>query len=281
MNNENILTEGQEVWVKARIAGSPIPDRDGEIKIYTTNSWDAYGEHYVLSSEIRTTEQICAEVIKEEEERLKNIGIAPPCDGQNAGREAPQNAELCEGDECWVKAKLQDPQPDRDGDYRVLIENNFTGEERVFVRPEHIRFSDPTHSTAVITFVKTDRTRKFRKGDKVRLVERWGRTPWLNCSNLELGETYTVYADEEVEDEEIYLEVYDNSEGISPFFLDLVEPTPEPKYWLHESPKTYSIYYKGQFGRVITAMLMQKDLYTLEEAQEQCEKLNKKEQNND
>lgn len=38
---------------------------------------------------------------------------------------------------------------------------------------------------------------------------------------------------------------------------------------------------KGQFGRVITAMLMQKDLYTLEEAQAECDRLNRKGQEND
>lgn len=207
MNTENQFTKGQEVWVKAIIVDKK-EDFDWGIEISRrTISGSICG--FTHPNEIRTTEQICAEVIKEEEERLKNIGIAPPSDGQNAN----------------------------------------------------------------------DRTRPFRERDKVRVVERWGR-PLKDQEDFEdwgfkLNEVYEVAEDEDC-DNEVKLKNGEHYWCFPFYVLDLVEPAPEPKYWLHESPKTYSIYYKGQFGRVITAMLMQKDLYTLEEAQEQCDKLNQK-----
>lgn len=222
-------------------------------------------------------------------------------------------SEFTKGQEVWVKATIEDKSIHKDnswfvfvkgGDFAHVPEDGIRTTEQIILEnttmdsPTMYRFFDPVYGAEnakiasrnaeqnakpttisnTETVTEYDRTRRFKKGDKVRLVERWGRPPreegLFESWAFEPNKVYEVLKDEEYNEVELTNGEY--SWDYPFYFLDLVEPAPEPKYWLHESPKTYSIYYKGQFGRVITAMLMQKELYTLEEAQEQCDKLNQK-----
>lgn len=247
MNNENTFEKGQGVWVKARLASNTIDD-NGEIAIYVNREWDANYVYSVLPCEIRTTEQI-----------LKKHGALAPLKYEYTMT--------------------------LNGDFAIYQVIKYTATEDEAMKELNRLNREASHFTPEIPqnaeLAEPDHTRKFQKGDKVQIVERDGRTPWLNDGFI-LNGYYTVCENEDINgDVCLHDETRCEFFAISWFFLDLVETAPEPKYWLHESPKTYSIYYKGQFGRVITAMLMQKDLYTLEEAQEQCDKLNRKEQDND
>lgn len=186
------------------------------------------------------------------------------------------------GQEVWIKAIIDDPEPNIDGDIKFRRRHHW-GRVYGFVHPSEIRTSEQIlqEHGASVPQNAPDRTRKFKKGDKVRLVERDGRKPQeYKHSGFELNKVYTVATDEDIVNE-VFLVDEHNTERflVSWNFLDLVEPA--PKYWVHESPKTYSIYYKGKRGEVITAMLLRKDIYTLEEALEFCNNLNVKDQNND
>ncbi len=75
--------------------------------------------------------------------------------------------------------------------------------------------------------VKDVACRLFRKGDKVRVVERNGRSPIL-CGVVELGGTYTVYADEDGGN--VILDIgygVGGGEPIAWSFLELVTPVEE------------------------------------------------------
>lgn len=75
--------------------------------------------------------------------------------------------------------------------------------------------------------VKDVACRLFRKGDKVRVVERNGRSPIL-CGAVELGGTYTVHADEDNGD--VTLDIGYGAlggESIAWTFLELVTPVEE------------------------------------------------------
>lgn len=316
MNTESKFTTGQEVWLKV-IIENPKLDCDGDIGVIRRYRGGEKILTFASASDIRTTEQILQEhgasapqnnLELTSEEKMKKFEVITETVTEqlknwewddedrvwrpktaNEGDKTPHNAELtdqkaepCDGDECWVKAKLLDPHPDRDGDYNVLIENNFTDIEQVYARAENVRFTEPTHSTAIIELIEPDRTRKFKKGDKVKRREEllYGRTLDIIFPLLPYGKTLIVETDEDSNGEVGIF--YGGITRYVPFFiLDLVEPAPEPKFWVHESPKTYSIYCKGKKGEVITAMLLRKDIYTLKEAQEQCDKLNSKDQDND
>ena len=237
------FTKGQEVWVKA-IIENPEPDYEWGIK-FSRRCQGGRIWGFTHPSEIRTTEQLV----------------------QEYGASSPLKYEYTRT---------------LNGDFAIYQVIKYTATETEAMKElnrlnrEGQHFTPETPQNAEVI----DHTRKLREGDKVEIVERDGRIPWVT-DGFEIGGHYLVSG----EDKYGEVTLYDKSRceffTTSWIFLDLIEPAPEPKYWLHESPKTYSIYYKGQFGRVITAMLMQKDLYTLDEAQEQCDKLNEKDENDD
>lgn len=71
---------------------------------------------------------------------------------------------------------------------------------------------------------KYDLTRKFKKGDIVRVVERGGRRP-TSYKPIVPGHTYTVYADEDYG--EVILDIGLGTEGGEPvewYYLELVTP---------------------------------------------------------
>lgn len=309
--NTPTFTSEQEVWVKARIAGNPIPDRDGEIKIYTTNSWDNYGEHYVLSSEIRTTEQIMQEygasspqhkaikyeytmtlngdfaiyqVIKytaTETEAMKELNRLNR-EASHFAKETPQNAVLPDQNaeltdqnaECWVRAKYIEK-----NDFGNLIElNDGSLNKRTHIQDSDLHFTKP--QTQEIIFTEHDFANTLKEGDTVKLVERWGRTPYNLGSRIAEGfELNGIYIVTKGEDGEFYVRITNgNKNYFVPFiFLDLVEPAPEPAprfkinedtvyYYIIDAEKRYSAIYS-------------KRCYTLEEVQAECERLKQKENN--
>ena len=279
------FTKGQEVWIPARIA-NPKPDSDGDIRLYITSTLDVDWEPYCHPSKIRTTEQIILENTTMDSPTMYRF-FDPVYGAQNA-KNTPQNTEptaisktetvtdktinimLCLTEEEYNQLKHCVSTHEPCGEYEEKLD------ETIYNKLSNA-------NSAVITFVEPDRTRKFKKGDKVRVVKRWGR-PLKDQEDFEdwgfkVNEVYEVLENEDC-DNAVKL-INGGHCWYFPFYaLDLVEPAPAPKYWLHESDKTYSIYFKGESDKVLAAMILRKNLYTLEEAQEQLDKLIQKDQDN-
>lgn len=184
--------------------------------------------------------------------------------GQDAELPAP-NAE------CWIRAKYIEK-----NNFENLVEI-FDGlvNKHVHIQDSDLHFTKP--QTQGVAFTEPNFTNKLKVGDKVQLVERWGRKPkdleYMQEYGIVLNGTYIV---DKVEDSDFDVRIKhgDNYWYVSFIFLKLVEPA--QKYWLSETDKTYSIYYRGEKDKLLVAMSLRKDLYTLAEAQEQCDKLNRK-----
>lgn len=90
-----------------------------------------------------------------------------------------------------------------------------------------LKYFHPDYCSLPSKDLKYDPCRKFKKGDKVRVVERDGRSPIL-CGAVELGGTYTVHADED--DGDVILDIgygVNGGESIAWTFLELVTPVEE------------------------------------------------------
>lgn len=127
---------------------------------------------------------------------------------------------LAVGDEVIVHGKCEDICDD--GDIRVNSWWTVAGEKR-----EQSFLVHHSHVSLPPEKPKYDPCRKFKKGDKVRVVERNGRSPIL-CGAVELGYTYTVYADEDGGD--VILDIgygVNGGESISWTFLELITPVEE------------------------------------------------------
>lgn len=118
---------------------------------------------------------------------------------------------------------------------------------------------NPKNVTLMPEKPKYDHCRLFKKGDKVRVVERNGRSPIL-CGAVELGGTYTVYADEE--DGDVMLDIglgVGGGEPIAWYFLELVTPVEEIEpyyvkytgthYVVGKRPEEQEIVYLAEYSK--------------------------------
>lgn len=100
--------------------------------------------------------------------------------------------------------------------------------------------------------LKYDLYRKFKKGDKVRVVERDGRSPVL-CGAVELGGTYTVHADED--DGDVILDIGYGMLGGEPIawtFLELITPIEELEpYNVHETEYLFRVIQVAKEGEQV------------------------------
>lgn len=187
----------------------------------------------------------------------------------------PQNAELTEQNaECWVRATCTET---TDNGYRVELADTLTESTIAYIDPEDVRFTEPTHSTAIIELIEPDRTRKFRKGDKVqRRKELEGRDLSETCPELPFDEIFTVLEDEN-EAWNIKVKWGDKTAQGGFIYFELVEPAPEEKFFIEDETSYDS--YTINFGTPDNYQFVAKldtDFYTLEEAWKECEKLSKK-----
>lgn len=196
-------------------------------------------------------------------------------------------SKFTKGQEVWVKARIgEDPNPDRDGEIEVHINRGWDTDDLSFALPSDIRTteqilqehgaSDPQTKSAEYT---PDFANTLKAGDTVKLVERWGRRPskleFMGALGFKLNGTYIV---EESEDYEYDVRITNGNEYYYvPFiFLDLVEPA--PKYKLVENTREYQIY---DTQKRQTKASFSNEIYTFEEVQAECDRLNQKDQDND
>lgn len=135
------------------------------------------------------------------------------------GRECQVRIHGADGDYWWGSAKAEDV-------YRAL-----PGKAEVAVKDVACRL--------------------FRKGDKVRVMERNGRSPIL-CGAVVLGDTYTVYADEDGGD--VILDIgygVGGGEPIAWSFLELVTPVEDLEpYFMYESKEEESFDIMKRVGKL-------------------------------
>lgn len=121
----------------------------------------------------------------------------------------------------------------------IIIKCNITAGGKL--TPDHKCFH-PTCVSIPSEDLKYDPCRKFKKGDKVRVVERNGRSPIL-CGAVELGGTYTVRTDED--DGDVILDIGYGAlggESIAWTFLELLTPIEELEpYFVQENQNTVEV----------------------------------------
>lgn len=231
----------QEVWVKATIIDKSI---------YGDNMWFtlvAGGDYdHIPEEEIRTTEQIV----------------------QEHGASSPQH-----------NATKYEYTITHNGDFAVYKVMKYAATETEAIEERNRLNREAQHvtkqQTQEIILNEPDPTRKFKKGDKAqRRKTLEGRDLRKTCPQLPFDEILTVLEDEN-EAWNIKVKWGDKTAYGGFVYFELVEPAPEPKYWVKESTLCYYINYKGADDCIYTALYMNKDLYTLEEAQQECDRLNR------
>lgn len=257
INNENdTFTEGQEVWIKGKIETRSHIDYNVWLIKIEDGSYTRVPEEAIYTSS-RIANDHAASVLQNNEdltldEKMKIMYTI-----------TDQNAKLNEGNECWVRATYVG---------KAFIHNESCVKIETPGLVERTSYLDVKDKD--ICFTKPNRTRKFKKRDKVKPVERDGRIPYLG-DGFRLGEIYEVSEDE---DEDGHVWIYNATNaiyiGISWIFLDLVEQ----KYFIDRSApefRSFVINYGTPTDYKFVAKL-HIDHFTLEEAQEFCDKLNKK-----
>lgn len=246
------FTKGQEVWLKAIIETGVIHS-DGDIGFTVKSVSNKNILHYCLSSEVRTTEQL-----------LLDHGASTPQNNlestfEETKNESMKNWEWDDEDEAWLPKTA-----------------NVGGETPHNAEQD----AEPTTIlTETETVTEPDRTRKFRKGDKVKRREEllFGRDLSGFHPLLPHGETLIVETDED-SDGAVGIFYGGLLRYVSFLILDLVEPAPEKKYKLVEKTREYQIYdtQKGQ-----TKASFSNEIYTFEEVQAECARLNQKDQDDE
>lgn len=177
-----------------------------------------------------------------------------------------KNATFIEGQEVWVRATYVGKAFHHD-ESSVKIETPGLVEKTSYI---DVKDKD-------ICFTEPNRTRKFKKGDKVKRRE--GLLYGRNLDNwhplLPHGETLIVKTDEDCNGE-VGIFYGGITRYVSFFVLDLIEPAPEPRYFIdNEIEYSYIINYGTPTDYEFVAKL-DIEHFTFEDAEEFCEKLNKK-----
>lgn len=195
------------------------------------------------------------------------------------------------GQEVWVKASVLIPELNNDDQiYLRFVEPRYEWDKNVHeglvytteqILQEH-GASAPQTKSAEYT---PDFVNKLQVGDKVQLVERWGRKPNIigtrDGYGFELNGIYFVKESEDYEND-VCITNGDEYCYVPFIFLDLVEPAPGPKYFIEErhAYPAYIINYGTPVSRKFVAHL-NPDYVTLAEAQEFCNILDQKDQDNE
>lgn len=243
MNTENQFKNGQKVWVEATIADDkPSPNGKILIEIQSDNTFSKTSLIRAYPERIKTTKQICDE---------QNTILT----SQNEG-----NLTLDEKMEALEKIIATETERLKDWEWDDEIRE---------WKPKTANVGGETPQEAELT--EPDSTRKLEKGDNVRIVEYDGRIPTLET--FMVGDIYEVATEEDVYGD-VYLfdEISGRHEIVPWIFLELVELA--RKYKLFEKMGEYQIY-DTQQGR--TKASFSKEIYTFEEVQAECARLNQKE----
>lgn len=189
--------------------------------------------------------------------------------------------QLKEDDEIFIRAKYVRTLYDGDVIFYFPTSDgrgNVTTDER-YAHPSCVIFPPPAP--------KYDPCRKFRKGDRVRVVEWSGRNPVLPFMDCKVGDIGTVIKDEETTSFFVRLHLEGKYEKDMPYcHLELVMPVEELEpYYMKETASVYEVFNRNENNSSVAIFF--KSQYSIEKAKEraeaECARLNaeyRKEQNN-
>lgn len=198
---------------------------------------------------------------------------------------AEQLKQLKKGDEVFVKAVFDCLATDGDA-YVLFFWTNCRGERitgNVAVTIDSVLLRSDLQQPAEKP--KYDSCRKFRKGDSVRPVVRYGRYP---DDGALANVTYVVVDDEK--DGRVSIARHDGKSGyahtVTALYLELVTPVEELEpYYVKETASVYEVFNRNENNSSVAIFF--KSQYSIEKAKEraedECARLNaehRKEQNN-